>query len=376
MARWSQLFRVASVLAATFAASPSGAQSVAGSVEAGLQTLAQNLLASAPADRRPPLSVLPFPGADQSCPVLSVFVVDELTTTFITAVQPRPRVVERQQLEAIISQNRLDEFLTDPEQRRRLGGLSGIGAVVLGTFAGIGDRLRINARMVAIDTGETIGAASVSVPRTREMEDLLRQGSGRGINCLPDVRPGAGGGAQAGAVRPAAQPVAARPGDPNCVQDGPLQACAMSLSASGTGQNDRNINVVVRITNTGQEAVAFSLIGPPPSLVGLDGSAPEFNPDAYAGTTRCDDLRVDYVDWCLRSTPRNTYTRVGAQASINVVFRFRGAMANDTSASFAAVFAGLRGGALAGAETEEAKPAEQFTYSIGLSNLRFAQPRR
>jgi hypothetical protein len=97
-------------------------------------------------------------------------------------------VVERQQLEAIIAQNQLDEFLTDPEQRRRLGGLSGIGAVVLGTFTPIGDRLRINARMVTIENGETIGAASVSVPRTREMEDLLRQGSGRGQNCLPDVR--------------------------------------------------------------------------------------------------------------------------------------------------------------------------------------------
>jgi len=174
------------VVALACSASPLTAQEMTGSVEAGLQTLARTLLAGLPVDQHPALSVLPFPGADQSCPVLSVYVVDELTTTLVSTVRPRPRVVERQQLEAIIAQNRLDEFLTDPEQRRRLGGLSGISAVVLGTFATIGDRLRINARLVAIDTGETTSAAAVSVPRTGEIAELLRQSSGRGRNCLPE----------------------------------------------------------------------------------------------------------------------------------------------------------------------------------------------
>lgn len=145
------------------------AQQVSGSVEAGLQALAETLIANTPRDQSAALSVLPFPGADQSCPVLSVYVVDELTTLLITAVKPRPRVVERQQLEAVIAQNQLQDFLTDPEQRKRLGGLSGIGAVVLGTFATIGDRLRINARVVAIGSGETISAAAVSVPLTAEI---------------------------------------------------------------------------------------------------------------------------------------------------------------------------------------------------------------
>ena len=212
------------------------AQQVAGSVEAGLESLAQKLLAGAAPERRPALSVMPFPGADQSCPVLSVFVVDELTTSLVSAVQPRPRVVERQQLETIIAQNRLDEFLTNPEQRRRLGGLSGIDALVVGSFAVIGDRLRINARLVAIDSGETIAAHAVSVPRTGEITELLRQASGRGRNCLSDTavtpRPVASATPEPNTPRPERLPL---PGEACEEQDG-VKACAQ-ICAGLTGRS-------------------------------------------------------------------------------------------------------------------------------------------
>ncbi len=66
------------------------------------------------------------------------------------------------QLETIIAQNQLDDFLSDPEQRRRLGGLSGINALVVGSFVVIGDRLRINARLVGMENGEMMAAEAVS----------------------------------------------------------------------------------------------------------------------------------------------------------------------------------------------------------------------
>ena len=180
----------------------------------------------------PALSVMPFPGADQSCPVLSVFVVDELTTTLVSSVQPRPRVVERQQLETIIAQNRL-EILSDPEQRRRLGGLSGIQALVVGSFAVIGDRLRINARLVAIDSGETIAAHAVSVPRTSEITELLRQSSGRGRNRLVDPAPAARAAAPANSptIPPTRLPL---PGEACDEQDG-VRVCAQGLRRTGEG---------------------------------------------------------------------------------------------------------------------------------------------
>ncbi len=261
-----------------YSASPLAAQQMAGSVEAGLQTLAQALLAGVPAGQHPALSVLPFPGADQSCPVLSVYVVDELTTTLVSTVQPRPRVVERQQLEAIIAQNRLDEFLTDPEQRRRLGGLSGIGAVVLGTFATIGDRLRINARLVAIDTGETTAAAAVSVPRTGEIAELLRQSSGRGRNCLPEA-------AARSVVRtsPGTLPATATkplPAGESCQEQDGIRVCTRNVRRSA-----QDIQLSLIIENVGDAPIAVAAVGPVPSLTDNDGTT--FSLQKISGLPMC-----------------------------------------------------------------------------------------
>lgn len=244
----------------------SNAQQVAGSVEAGLQTLAEALVANTPRDQGAALSVLPFPGADQSCPVLSVFVVDEMTTLFITAVKPRPRVVERQQLEAVIAQNQLQDFLTDPEQRKRLGGLSGIGAVVLGTYATIGDRLRINARVVAIGSGGTISAAAVSVPLTAEISALLRQQSGRGRNCLAER---AASRSVAGAGGPATVGSAARRSTSNeaCEEQAGARVCVSEFRINGPV-----VQLNLSIENVSDAAIAVAAVGPVPSLIDHDGT--------------------------------------------------------------------------------------------------------
>lgn len=245
---------------------PAAAQPIAGSLEAGLQSLAQALLSGTPVTQRPALSVMPFPAADQSCTVLSVFVVDELTTTLITAVQPRPRLVERQQLETIVAQNRLNEFMTDPEQRRRVGGLLNIGALLVGTYAVIGDRVRVNARLVAIDTGETTAAAAVSIPRTSELTELLRQGAGRGRNCMSDAGPRASRPAAIGSTAPP-QPAFS---DAACEEQEGLRACVRNLRRSG-----QETNLVVEVENTGSGPIALAVVGPAPSLMDNGGTVYE-----------------------------------------------------------------------------------------------------
>lgn len=269
--------RVAAALtmsAVTGQAVPASAQQMAGSLEAGLQTLARTLVANAPAGQRPAMSVMPFPGADQSCPVLSVFVVDELTTALVNAVQPRPRVVERMQLETIIAQNQLDDFLSDPEQRRRLGGLSGINALVVGSFVVIGDRLRINARLVGMENGEMMAAEAVSVPRTSEITEFLRQSSNRGQNCLVRAANAAPARSASGApaVVPPSTSLSNAPQPPSsdhaCDEQDGVKVCAQGLRRSG-----RDVQATLQIENVGGNAVAVAVVGPQPRLTDSDGVA-------------------------------------------------------------------------------------------------------
>ena len=305
--------------------SPADAQQVAGSVEVGLQTLAEALVANTPRDQSAALSVLPFPGADQSCPVLSVFVVDEMTTLFITTVKPRPRVVERQQLEAVIAQNQLQDFLTDPEQRKRLGGLSGIGAVVLGTYATIGDRLRINARVVAIGSGETISAAAVSVPLTAEISALLRQQSGRGRNCLAERAPGAraaGGSAAAQTGRAPSQSAL----NETCEEQGSARVCVAEFRVNGPV-----VQLNLSVENTSDAAIAVAAVGPIPSLTDNDGT--KFGLQKMDGLPLCGRsfdhnlMRAQFQDECVSAKTgylkRSAFRGLppGARAGLSLQFR-------------------------------------------------------
>lgn len=306
----------------TGAAAPATAQHMAGSLEAGLQTLAQTLISGIPEAQRPALSVMPFPGADQSCPVLSVFVVDELTTTMITAVQPRPRLVERQQLETIVAQNRLNEFMTDPEQRRRVGGLLGIGALVVGTYAVIGDRVRVNARLVAIDTGETTAAAAVSIPRTGELTELLRQDSRRGRNCLSDIpiRPpqsAAASGGQGAPPRPTSSGEA-------CEEQEGLRACVRTLRRNG-----QEAQVLMEVENIGTAAVALAVVGPVPSLLDSEGAV--YTAKQISGMPICgrsvEDwwMQPQHQNSCLMPgiLPRSRFRPVPPGARANLSIRMR-----------------------------------------------------
>lgn len=323
-------------------APPASAQQMAGSLEAGLQALARTLVANAPAGQRPAISVMPFPSADQSCPVLSVFVVDELTTALVNAVQPKPRVVERMQLETIIAQNQLDDFLSDPEQRRRLGGLSGINALVVGSFVVIGDRLRINARLVGMENGEMMAAEAVSVPRTGEITELLRQGSSRGQNCLMRAASAAPARAASGANATASPAASAAPrpqppsGDQPCDEQDGIKVCVQSFRRNG-----KDAQATLQIENNGSAGVGVAVVGPQPTLTDNDGAT--FELTQLSGLPICGRelshafMRANNQDACLRYNhiiDRSAFRNLppGARARLMLQFKADG---TSSGASFA-----------------------------------------
>jgi TolB-like protein len=319
----------AAVLAIT-AATPTAAQDMAGSLEAGLQAIARGLAAGAVGPRPPVLSVMPFPGADQACPVLSVFVADELNTAFVTGVQPRPRVVERLQLETVVAQYRLENFLTDPEQRRRLGGLTGIDALVVGSFVVIGDRVRINARVVGIDSGELVTAHAVSVPRTGELTEMLRQSSGRERNCVasPAAAP-----APPPVARPAApaEPRSPSPNAPSSAADQCQERFGLRVCASDLQHSGRDVRLTLVAENVGQAVLGLLMIGPPPTL--QDSAGVVHQATAVDGMQTCGGhVRHSYMgsyaqDSCLR--PPNSYasledySRIAPGGRVSATMHFR-----------------------------------------------------
>ncbi|HOI73300.1 MAG TPA: CsgG/HfaB family protein [Syntrophales bacterium] len=114
----------------------------------------------------------------------------------------RLQVVERERLDALLSEMKLQQSgLTDPASAVRLGRILGVQALLMGSYTAIGDMIRIDARIVEVETGlilkaeEVTGrtddffqletslvekiAAGLDAPLTTEERSLLTRAGGR-----------------------------------------------------------------------------------------------------------------------------------------------------------------------------------------------------
>ena len=236
------------------------------------------------AAERNSITVLPFPNADGSCSVLSNYIVDELILSLFSVENSRLDIVERAQLEALIAEMQIGEGgLLNPETTKQLGNLAGISALTLGTITVIGDSIRLNARLVATETGRTISAAAVTIPRTEAMNTLLKQPVTTGPTC--GLR---GRGTFGLAVQP--QP---RVGGPALVATlppgGTTQFAAEGLQFTVQGisrsKDKKAVNVTLGITNTTEALLPVVWVQPGPNV--LDNMGNELLLQSISGHQYC-----------------------------------------------------------------------------------------
>ncbi len=140
------------------------AQPVSGSIESGLQDLAQTIVAKSNQNDADVIAVLPFPNSDGSCSVLSTYLADELIQSLFTVAGAKLKIIERSQLDALLREIKIgDGGLLNPTTTQKLGTLSGVKALALGTVAVVGDHIRINARLISTANGQTVSAAAISI---------------------------------------------------------------------------------------------------------------------------------------------------------------------------------------------------------------------
>lgn len=150
------------------------ASDVAGSVETGLEQLAKEIVTKSAAAEKKTIAVLPFPHADHSCSVLSTYIVDELILHLFNVKNIDLNIIERSQMEALLGELKLGTTgLLNPKTTKKLGDMSGVQALAIGTITVIGDRIRINARLVETSSARTISAAAVWIPKTQALNELL-----------------------------------------------------------------------------------------------------------------------------------------------------------------------------------------------------------
>ena len=122
------------------------------------------------------IAVIEFPDLDGRVSDLGRYLSEELITRLHRT--GRFEVVERQLLNAVLAEHRLHlSGLIDPESARTLGRILGVDAIATGTLTDLGDRIRINARLIATESGSVFSVAATTIQRDPTVARLLGNGS-------------------------------------------------------------------------------------------------------------------------------------------------------------------------------------------------------
>lgn len=113
-----------------------------------------------------------FNSIEGNITVLGRFIGEELITKLFET--GRFKVIERSLLEKAIEELKFNTSdLVDPSIAKQVGKVVGADAIVTGTLADLGQSVKVNARVIMVESGEIIGAAGAQIVKDSSIGDML-----------------------------------------------------------------------------------------------------------------------------------------------------------------------------------------------------------
>lgn len=123
---------------------------------------------------KPRVAVMEFPDLNGTFSNLGSYVAEEVTTRLFNTNQFE--VVERQLLEQVLREQKFNSSgLIDQNSAIELGKILGVKAIVTGTITDLGDCIKINARVIATETGSVFAAAAAEITIDERIGKLLSE---------------------------------------------------------------------------------------------------------------------------------------------------------------------------------------------------------
>lgn len=137
-----------------------------------IDILAKQIINSLDAQKTRNIAVIEFTSLEGTVPALGKYLAEELTTRLFRT--GRFRIIERQQMTKMMEEQKLSASgLIDAKTASKFGHILGVDALTIGTIADLNTSVKINARLIAVETGSVFAVASVKVPMNKEVEILL-----------------------------------------------------------------------------------------------------------------------------------------------------------------------------------------------------------
>lgn len=149
-----------------------------------IDILALEIISSLEVQKTHKIAVIEFPNLEGNVSDLGKYLAEELTTRLFRT--GRFQIIERQLMKKMMEEQKLNASgLIDEKTASKLGRILGVDALTTGTIAELNTGVKINARLIAVETGAVFAVASAKIPMSKEVEVLL--GGKPGAAVSPDT---------------------------------------------------------------------------------------------------------------------------------------------------------------------------------------------
>ncbi|MDZ7305522.1 MAG: CsgG/HfaB family protein [candidate division KSB1 bacterium] len=145
---------------------------LSGDLDAKLAELARQIESNMAEGKKAKIAVIEFSDLNGNITDFGKFLSEELITRLF--MTKRFEVIERQLLSKVIAEHKLTlSGFVDPNAAKELGKLLGVDAIATGTITDLDATVKINARLIATDTGSIFAVASVEMTKDETIKRLL-----------------------------------------------------------------------------------------------------------------------------------------------------------------------------------------------------------
>jgi len=159
-------------LLASLAAQPPALYAQPGGLDDGIRDLTKQIVPQVQKLGKKRIAVVDFAELDGKVTDLGRYLAEELSASLVLA-DGTLHIVDRQHLARIIAEQKLSVTgVTEPGAAQKLGELAGADVLVAGSIVGLGDRVKITAKLLSASTAVIVGAAETTVPDDGDVQTL------------------------------------------------------------------------------------------------------------------------------------------------------------------------------------------------------------
>lgn len=169
----------------------------ASNLEEGVNQLAGQISKSMQEKQSRKIAIIDFSDLNGRVTALGQFLAEELTTQLFMIAPGKFEVVERRQLLKLQEELALGQKgLIEEKSIKKMGRILGVDAIVTGSMTDLGNTVKINARLIGVESAKVFAVAATDIPKTGMVADLMAmkeveaQGESKNeTQPIPEIRP-------------------------------------------------------------------------------------------------------------------------------------------------------------------------------------------